>query len=107
MISINCLIHTAPSDHSFRIDANDEWGVIDLKREICKEVKKDWAPNEITLWQVSIHDDENIGNTLKELKLEQSGKVMKGTWLLRDYYQSSPALKYIHVIVVPPKAAGE
>ncbi|KAG8938811.1 hypothetical protein FRC03_006891, partial [Tulasnella sp. 419] len=105
MLSLNCLVHTEPRNHIFGIDAPKEWKVIDLKEAICQKVQEGWVEHEITLWQVSILDDEGLDHAVRNLKLEDNEGVKRlGIRSLGYYYQNPPAPDHLHIIVQPPAA---
>ncbi|KAG8938847.1 hypothetical protein FRC03_006848, partial [Tulasnella sp. 419] len=98
VLILNCLpwgrnFNTSMFDVSIASDTK----ITVLKKAICDEANEGWLPHTSRFGNI----DENIGNTLKELKLEDSGevKVMKPSKLLSAYYQSPPPPEHLHIIV--------
>ena len=59
----------------------------------------------LTLYKISILEDDNLAEKLANLQLEEDIKLKYVSWALSDYFKEEPLKRHIHIVVVAP--AGE
>jgi len=107
MFTLSCLVHGEPVENAFTVDI-ERSKTISYLRELIKEKKaprfNDVAADELTLWAVSIPDDDTAA--LEELVLENNKErgVQKLLPLrkISKVFPGKPADEYIHIIVERP-----